>query len=295
VAVEKKLVTQMGIQIHSHPVHKTVVTIIQDGAIGKVKEVHSWSGKQWGDNSPRPDRSDPIPDGFNWDFWLGVAAARPFLRGYYHPGEWRKRLDFGTGTFGDMGCHILDPVFTSLALTSPTSVRSEGGAPNEHNWGLDSEVIYVFPGTAHTTETLTLHWYDGAKRPDRAVRELIGRRPLSDQGSIYIGTDGILYSPYIDAPILLPDDKYKGIKLPEPQGDDHYLQFVEACRGNGKTSTPFAYAGVLTESVLLGCLATRFPEKTLDWNTAKLEVTSVKEANRYVRKHYREGWGVAGL
>ena len=119
VAREKGLVTQMGIQIHAHAVHRSIVATIQQGAIGKVSEVHSWSGKKWGDRSPRPDRADPVPAGLDWDFWLGVAAERPFLKGYYHPGNWRKRLDFGTGTFGDMGCHILDPVFTALALAAP--------------------------------------------------------------------------------------------------------------------------------------------------------------------------------
>ncbi|MDB5348841.1 MAG: hypothetical protein JWN86_88 [Planctomycetota bacterium] len=294
-AKEKGLVTQMGIQIHSHPVHKAVVATIQDGAIGKVKEVHSWSGKHWGDKAPRPDRTDPIPQGLNWDAWLGVAAERPFIAGYYHPGEWRKRLDFGTGTFGDMGCHILDPVFGSLALTAPTSVRSVGGAPNADSWGLDSQVRYIFPSTAYTAETLTLHWYDGDKRPPTEVKALIGERPLSDQGSIYIGEKGVLYSPYIDAPVLLPADKFTDYKRPTPGGDDHYLQFVEACRGNGKTSAPFSYAGPMTESILLGTLATRFPMTTLDWNAADMKVTNVAEANAFVRKRYRAGWEVEGL
>src|SRR5262245_40084721 len=74
-----KLVTQMGIQIHSHDVHRTIVATVQAGAVGKVKEVHSWSGKHWGDRNPRPDRKDAVPEGLNWDFWLGVAAERPFL------------------------------------------------------------------------------------------------------------------------------------------------------------------------------------------------------------------------
>ena len=95
---------------------------------------------------------DPVPKDLNWNSWLGVAAERPYLAHYYHPGEWRKRLDFGTGTFGDMGCHILDPVYTSLALTAPSSIRSDGGAPNGDNWGLDSQVRYIFPGTKHTTD-----------------------------------------------------------------------------------------------------------------------------------------------
>jgi predicted dehydrogenase len=291
----KKVVSQMGIQIHSHDVHRTVVRIIQDGTIGKVKEAHSWSGKHWGDKNPRPDRSDPVPADLNWDHWLGVAAERPFIKGYYHPGEWRKRLDFGTGTFGDMGCHILDPVFGSLALTAPKSVHSEGGSPNADNWGLDSQVKYVFPGTKYTTETLTLHWYDGDKRPPEAVKALIGDAKLNDQGSIYIGTEGVLYSPYIAAPVLLPGEKFKDVKLPKVGGENHYLQFVEACRGNGQTSAPFDYSGPLTEMVLLGCLATRFPQTTLDWDAAAMKVSNVAEANKFVRRTYRKGWEVEGL
>ena len=295
VAQEKKLVTQMGIQIHSHEIHRTIVAAIQAGTIGKIKEVHSWSGKRWGDTKPRPDRVDKVPADLDWNAWLGVAAERPFLARYYHPGEWRRRLDFGTGTFGDMGCHILDPVYTALLLTAPNSIRSEGGAPNGDNWGLDSQVRYVFPGTKHTTETLTLNWYDGGKRPPDAVRALIGEQRLRNQGSIYIGSEGVLYAPYIDPPVLLPAEKFKDVKLPDPGGNDHYLQFVDACRGNGKTSAPFDYSGALTESVLLGCLATRFPKTTLEWDSASLKVTNVSEANAFVRRRYRKGWEVDGL
>jgi predicted dehydrogenase len=297
VAAEKKIVSQMGIQIHSHPVHRQVVATIHSGAIGKVKEVHSWSGKQWGDLSPRPNRTDPVPAGFNWDSWLGVAAERPFIGGgYYHPGNWRKRLDFGTGTFGDMGCHILDPVFGSLALTAPKSVRSEEDeAPNDHNWSLNVHVRYVFPGTKYTTETPILHWYNGERRPPAEIQTLLGGRKFNDQGSVYVGTEGVLYSPYIAAPVLLPEDKFKGHKLPDAGEANHYLQFVEACRGNGQTSAPFAYSGPLTEMVLLGCLATRFPKTTLEWDAEHLQVVNVEKANAFVRRHYRKGWEVEGL
>lgn len=296
VARERKIVSQMGIQIHSHAVHRQVVATIQAGAIGKVREVHSWSDKTWGDRGQRPDRNDNVPANLNWDHWLGVAAQRNFLGGgYYHPGNWRKRLDFGTGTFGDMGCHILDPVFTSLALTSPLSVRAEAGAPNAHNWGLDCQVRYTFPGTKFTVDRVTLTWYDGAARPPADVRERIGKRMWSGQGSMYIGTDGVLYSPYIAAPVLLPEEKFQGYKMPNPGGQNHYLQFVEAVRGNGQTSTSFDYSGPLTESVLLGCLATRFTKATLDWDAAKMQVTNNKDATEHVRRRYRKGWEVNGL
>jgi predicted dehydrogenase len=295
VARAKQVVTQMGIQIHSHEVHRTVVRIIQDGAIGKVRVVHSWSGKHWGDRGPRPTRSDPVPAGLNWDFWLGVATDRPFVAGYYHPAVWRKRLDFGTGTFGDMGCHILDPVFTALALTAPQSVSSEGGAPGADSWGLDSQVRYIYPGTRYTADTLTLYWYDGDRRPSAEVQSLLDGRPLQDQGSIYLGAEGVLYSPYIAAPVLLPAYRFKGYRMPNLGGGNHYLEFVEACRGNGRTSAQFDYSGPLTESVLLGCLSTRFPKTTLDWDAESLKVTNVNEANAFVFPHYRKGWEVEGL
>jgi predicted dehydrogenase len=295
VAREKGAVTQMGIQIHAHAVHRTIVAMIQQGAIGKVSEVHSWSGKKWGDRNPRPDRADPVPADLNWDFWLGVAAERPYLKGYYHPGNWRKRLDFGTGTFGDMGCHILDPVFTALALAAPTSIRSEGGAPNRDSWGLDSRVRYVFPATEHTTETLTLHWYDGDERPPAEVQKHLGAAALQDQGSIFVGTAGVLYAPYIAPPVLLPAEKFRDYERPQPGAENHYLQFVEACRGNGKTATSFDYSGPLTESVLLGCLATRFPQTTLQWDAPSLRVTGAEEANQFVHPPYRKGWEVEGL
>jgi predicted dehydrogenase len=297
VAAEKKLVSQMGIQVHSAAVHRTVVATIQSGAIGKVKEVHSWSGKGWGDKAPRPNRSDPVPQGFNWDLWLGVSAERPYIGNeYYHPSNWRKRLDFGTGTFGDMACHILDPVYGSMALSAPKSVRSEiEEAPNANNWSLNVHVRYVFPGTKYTTETLTLHWYNGNERPPAEVQPLLEGRKLSDQGSIYLGTDGVMYSPYVAMPILLPSMQFKDRKLLKQEGGNHYMQFVESCRGNGTTSASFAYSGPLTEMVLLGCLATRFPLKTLEWDASKVSITNQPDANRFVRHSYRKGWEVEGL
>jgi len=296
MARKKKLVSQMGIQIHSAAEYRLAVRLIQDGAIGKVKEVHTWSSKKWGDNSPRPDRVDPIPAGFDWNLWLGVCAERPFIgNGYYHPANWRKRLDFGTGTFGDMGCHIYDPVFKALALTAPVSVRSEGAAPTAHSWATDAVIHYVFPGTPYTAEqTVNITWYDGDQRPSADVINLAGGK-IPDQGSVFLGTKGVMVLPHIAAPILLPKENFVDFKMPEVKGANHWHQFVEAVRGNGKTSANFDYAGPLTEAVLLGSVATRFPKTTLEWKAAALKFTNVNEANQYVRREYRKGWEVAGL
>ena len=94
---------------------------------------------------------------------------------------------------------------------------------------------------------------------------------------------------------LLMGEKFKGFKLPELKSDDHYIQFVEAVRGNGHTSAPFSYSGPLTEMVLLGCLATRFPKVDLTWDTKALKVTNHDAANKFVKKTYRKGFEAEGL
>lgn len=309
VAREKKLVTQMGIQIHSYKVYRQAVAIVQSGVIGKVKEVHTWSSKKWGDTGAPPARQDPVPANLDWNLWLGVAAERPFVAGHYHPGQWRKRLDFGTGTFGDMGCHIFDPVFEALALTAPLSLRSEGPAPDAWNWSINARIKYVFPGTRFTAEkTVPITWYDGDERPPREIRDLIATPPAEasgrgakkkadpdSQGSIIIGTAGVLHVPHVAAPKLFPVSKFKDYTLPEKDQGHHWTEWAEACVKGGRPGANFDYSGPLTESVLLGSVAVRFPQTTLQWNSAKLEFANEPRATAHVRRSYRAGWEVRGV
>jgi predicted dehydrogenase len=296
LAAEKKLVTQMGIQIHSTAYYRIAAQVMRDETIGKVKEIHSWCAKSWGDMSARPDKTDPVPENLDWNLWLGVAADRPFIGdGYYHPGNWRKRLDFGTGTLGDMGCHIFDPLYMGLALAAPISVRSEGPPPNQWNWALDGKVIYTFAKTPHTAgETLDVTWYDGKASPPAEVVALVGDRKLPQGGSILIGTEGVMLLPHFELPKLFPDEKFKGFQPPRVAGLNHWGQFVDACRGEGKTSADFAYAGPLTEAILLGCVASRFPKTTLKWDGKAMKF-DLEEANAFIGRDYREGWKVPGL
>jgi predicted dehydrogenase len=297
-AREKKLVTQMGIQVHSSTQYRSAVELVQNGTIGKVTEVHTWSNKQWGDGSPRPDKSDPVPETLDWNGWLGTAAERPFIGGgYYHPGNWRKRLDFGTGTFGDMGCHIYDPVFKALALTAPLSVHSTGPKPTEFNWANDAVVKYVFPGTKFTAgKTVDVTWYDGnAKRPDDVLARL-GDQKAPGQGSVFFGTKGTMILPHVSNPIILRDGKVVEVEMPKLEPQDHWFQFIDAARGAAKgTSANFDYAGALTEAVLLGGVAARFPNETLEWDAKSLTFKNQPAANQYVKREYRKGWEVPGL
>jgi hypothetical protein len=101
--------------------------------------------------------------------------------------------------------------------------------------------------------------------------------------------------PHVGLPVLLPEDRFRDFAMPSFETQNHYHQFVDAVLGSGKTSAGFDYAGPLTEAVLLGPLATRFPNTTLEWNSAKLRFKNSPEADRFVRRQYRDGWRVKGL
>lgn len=303
VAAKKKLVTQMGIQIHSLGVYRSTVNMIQSGLIGKIKETHSWCGnRHWGSTDPKPTGSDPVPSNLDWNLWLNTAADRPFVKDIYHPGNWRKVQDFGTGIFGDMGCHIFDPVFKALKLTAPLTVRSEGPRPNDYFWGLKTEMHYVFPGTEYTEDkTIKVYWYDGpGERPPKHIMELVPNMPTL--GSIFIGTKGVLVIPHIGQPVVYmkdgdkyvefeDDDKLQSLSLPDL---NHWHQFVNAVRGEDKTTAGFDYSGPLTEAVLLGSVACMFPKTTLKWKASSLKFDN-KEATALVKRKYRKGWDVKGL
>jgi len=137
-------------------------------------------------------------------------------------------------------------------------------------------------------------WYDGDQRPPQEVKALLEGDKLPEQGSVFIGTKGAMLLPHVAKPQLYPNAQFKDFTFPKLPAQDHWKQFAEACRGNGQTSANFDYAGPLTETVLLGGVATRFPHTTLEWNAADLKF-NLAEANQFLRRKYRKGWEVAGL
>lgn len=291
------VVTQMGNQNHSGVGYRTLVQLIQDGAIGKIREAHTWSNRPiWPQGIDRPAGRDEIPAGLNWDLWLGVAPERPYRRDVYHPFNWRGWYDFGAGALGDMGCHIIDPVVWALDLGAPTTVRYDGPSPHPETFPEWEILSYEFPGTRYTAgSTLSLKWYDGGKQPDPDLAPLAPGEKLPNQGVLLVGEEGVLLCRHGGKPILLPEDKFRDYERPELEPVDHYLQWANAVRGEGETTSHFDYAGPLTEIVLLGTIAARFPNETLQWDSPALRFTNGTGANDFVQREYRKGWEVEGL
>ena len=153
----------MGIQNQSTVGHRTTVALIQSGLIGKIKRAYGWSHKGWaGPEDGRPLQADEVPKGLDWDLWLGVASERPYADKIYQPMNWRGWIDFGSGTLGDMGIHIFEPMVSTLGVAPPVSVKSLGAAPNPETWQPGNTIEYQFAGTGYTADNqLTYVWRDG--------------------------------------------------------------------------------------------------------------------------------------
>lgn len=329
LAKEKNLITQMGIQVHSFYDYKLATLLIRDGIIGKVHTVRAWSPKNWGYDGPKPSGSDPVPENLDWNLWQGTAAERPYKDGYYHPGNWRKLIDYGCGTLGDMGVHIFDTPYNALELDVPKTITTNSRSSNGYGFPENNEVTYEFPGTKYTTENFKWIWSDGpgvpgehadlvlpgserakkvAQKENKSLEEMSSLEvkktkdnQLPEQGAMFIGTKGRLLLPhFMQIPKKIVDGKYVDISkeiakhnLGEPVRDyggesfKHYHQFVDACLGEDECTAPFSYASRLTETILLGVIAGRFPNKTLHWDSEKAKF-SEEEANQYLDGSYRK-------
>jgi predicted dehydrogenase len=311
-AREAKVATQMGNQGHAGEGIRLICEWIWDGAIGPVREVHAWTTHAvWPQGLDRPKETPPVPETLDWDLWLGPAPWRPYHPAYV-PTLWRGWWDFGTGGLGDMGCHNLDPVFWALRLGNPTSVEASCSifVPtvtwdkpfNAESYPQASIVRYEFPARGEMPP-VELTWYDGGLMSRRPAEMDPGRR-LGDKlgGVIFVGERGkLICGSYGGSPRLIPESRMKEYKRPQPsipRSIGHHKEWIEACKGRGTAGSNFDYAGPMTEVVLLGNIAVRMCLKTqeqglrLAYDGAKMEVTNLPEANKYVRNEYREGWSL---
>jgi predicted dehydrogenase len=305
------VVTQMGNQIHSRLEYRLATRLIHEGVIGKIKEVRSWQSAAGNSHTrllepPEPGRK---PAGLDWDLWIGGAPERAYAPDVYHPAAWRDWQDFGGGTLGDFGCHILDPVFTALGLRAPLSVVATNSGINRHIWPTSQTINYVFPGNERTSgATLNVTWTDGGLQPERKLAQMPPELDLPRSGSLFIGENGNMVLPHVGGPRLYPVENFAGFAYPKDlKGLSHWHRWVDSIMEGTKTSAGFHYAGPLTEAVLLGNVATRVarprPKRraksagpkeptVLLWDAENGRITNDAEANRLLTKTYRRGWEV---
>jgi len=321
-AREAKVATQMGNQGQASEETRRLCELVWSGIIGPVREAHIWTDRPsrglfeeyWPQGVPRPKDTPSVPDTLDWDLWLGPAPARPY-HPIYVPFRWRGWWDFGTGALGDIGCHAMDPVFRALKLGAPTSVEGASTRVNEDTFPLGSMVTYRYPARPAAIQSHNAHvkgmsgkaagevempeckvvWYDGGLRPPRPAG-LPDGHVMGDNGRLLIGDNGFILGNKVYPESLGQAAARVEKSIPRSPGD--YVEWIQAAKGGKVAGSNFDFAGPLAEAVLLGNVALRVQLREdltlsrLHWDPKNLKVSNLEEANKFIRREYRQGWSL---
>jgi predicted dehydrogenase len=293
----------MGNQGHSGIGARQLCEIIWSGAIGPVREAHVWTNRPtWPQGIAAPLAEEPVREGLDWDLWLGAAKERPFNNGYC-PHKWRGWYDFGAGALGDMACHIMDPVFWALKLADAESYSVEVVKAEEKNAQTfpKSEVVkYSYPARKDMPP-VDVYWYDGGSLPPRPKgvpdNQIVGDGDWNDRtnGSYFVGDNGIVTAgEYGGKPRLLPDERMADFTMPPEtiervRANNHYGNWIDACKGGAPACSNFDYAGPFTEMVLMGVVALQAGQK-VEWDAVDGTLAGSSDVRHLLTKEYRNGF-----
>jgi len=300
MCAKMKVPTQMGNQGHANEGNRLVVEYVQSGVLGDIKEVHTWTNRPvWAQGIKKRPPTEPVPDGLDWDSWIGPAPFRDFHKSL-HSFHWRGWFDFGCGAVGDMGCHTWDCVNWSMQPDYPTSVeliKIEGDGRPE-TFPKKSHFKWEFPAKGKMP-AFTAHWYSGGLKPE--APDVLEGKKLAGSGNLFVGTKATLYvrGDYGNSPRIVPESMHKEVGKPPQKlerSPGHHNEFAMAVRGEKPWDFPksnFLYAGPMTELMLLGCISIRIGEPGLkiECDSKKREVLT-PAAKKFVDRKPRTGWEV---
>lgn len=302
LAKKHKVATQMGNQGNSGDGVRQLCEWIWNGEIGEVREVHAWTNRPiWPQGLQRPTTKMKVPATLDWDLFLGPAPFRPYHE-VYTPWNWRGWWDFGTGAFGDMACHVLDPVYQALKLKYPHSIQGSSSPINTESPPQSEKVEFRFPSRDNLPKVampeVSVHWYDGGLMPDRPDQLPEGTDLMRDGlgGCLFMGSKDILlcdcggYNPRLLSG-RIPNVPESLRRVPGATGytDGYHEQdWLRACKESPEnrieTSSSFSYAGPFNEMVLLGVLAIRLQslKKILRWDGDNMKFSNISPSEELV-------------
>ncbi len=317
MARNSKAPTQMGNQGHCEDGYRRLCEFIWSGVIGNVTETHSYTDRANGGGGPRPPTL-PVPAGMHWDQWIGPAPFRDY-HADLHPHQWHDWYDFGNGSLGNMGCHVLDGVFWALKIGHPLSVEAEEmreGTDEQYPTG--ARLRWDVPAR-EGMPALKAYWYEGLKKDAKQkpggnlhaasgdarnlpplMAEMVKKYPDEEfdksSGTFYVGDKGIIYTgTYGGHMHVLPMEKmsqYENVPKTLSRPRNIFTNFLNAVRtGTKETEASFEYGSRLTEFTLLGNLAQHAGVgKKVEWDGEAMAVKNLPELNRWVKCPRRTGW-----
>ncbi len=306
LAKESKVVTQTGNQGSASPNFRRSIELVQAGVLGAVGEIHIWHPPHgWPCGVDRPPGEDTIPEGLDWDFWIGPAPVRLYKSGQYHPIKWRGWYDFGGGSLADFCCHAFSMPVRALGLDYPTRIEISGDPLGKESFPKSCKVHFSFPARAGRGP-VSIHFYSGEQMPPTEVTAvMVETFGLPRTGCLLKGEKGTLSAGLWNNECSLNlkgekefrgannHDAAKGIPLSLPRApqERHLLEWVDACKGGPKTFSPFEIGGHITEIGAAGLIALRLG-RNLEWDGVAMQAVGVPEAAPLVKPQHRGEWGL---
>lgn len=298
VARETGVATQIAVGNQASEATRQLCEWVWGGVIGPVREVHNWSMRPyWPQGMDLPKTTQTVPDGLDWDLWLGPAEARSFNDAYL-PFVWRGFADFGCGALGDMGSYSFDTVFRVLKLEAPDSVEASSSDRYDGVYPLASIVRHNF-GARGSMPPVRFNWYDGGLKPPRPTELEEGRDLVHEdeegEGLLFVGDNGKILCGFNGSnPKLIPQTKMDAFVPPPktlPRSPGNEREWLNACKGDKtKPGGNFEFSGMVTETLLLGNVALLTGER-LRWDRANLKASS-EAAQKLVKPERRKGWEI---
>jgi hypothetical protein len=286
--------------------YKIALDWIKQGAIGNLQEIHNWSNRPvWQQWTANPIETPKIPDGFDWDLWLGPVPDRPYHHNYTHA-VFRGWYDFGGGSIADMGHYSLWPLFVQFGInTAPLSAQAYGTTTSITDGNVSRResnnvafpysciVKFDFP-EQEQLPPFKLFWYDGGVRPQIPDELDAEDEELTPEGMMFVGDKGKILAKFHGGnPRILDKNKMMEIngslEPPEEIMNRDEINWVNAFRESKESSGSFLKAGPVSETILLGAVALRTGKK-LKYDSENMKITNVPEANQYLYREYRKGW-----
>ena len=301
-----KLATQVGSQGGTTDTFRRSMELIQAGLLGQIKETHCWINRGFPPSAPVDQKADPMPEGLNWDFWCGPSPVLPFKNQYLGGClAWGRWLAFGDGHLADMGAHGLNLPWRALKLTAPIKASVEIPEPLKDSYPSATKFRWDFAAREGFGET-TLYWHDGGKAgpPEEFGKELLTTyAKVPNDGVLFVGEKGMLYSNAWGVGGIMKlkgEAKFRGVQdheagkavpvtVPRFKGQNHMGEWIEACKGNGKTFQGFATAATIAEVAMVGMVALRLG-KPIEWDSEALKVKGEPDADKFVHLEVRKKW-----
>lgn len=302
LANKDKLATQCGMQRHAHENFNRVAELIRDGAIGTIEDVHAWGDRQLPRPGYLPAEGEP-PENLHYDLWIGPASFHPYNPGYFEgrPGmnclQWNMYWEFGSGQIGDMGSHTMDIVWKAIEAGHPVSAEATGDPFNPEVTPVKLTATWEHPAN-DWRPAIKVTWHQGGAMPT-SPRNYVDLEKIG-HGAMFRGSKGVLVSDFTSR-ILIPGVDQADMTYYTPRSEDELIpplghfqhEWIDACKGDLKTTCDFDYAGTMTEQLLLGLVAYRVGEK-IEYDGATGRVTNNAEANALLGREYRDGWVLNG-